>query len=119
MQFCRILKELRTVNGLTQSQLASKANLATSCIAMLETNKREPNANTLISLSRALEVSTDYLLGLEDDFGNKKVAAYPLPIADQQYTDEEKLIIEEYRKLPKTSKELVLRMVGITEKKNV
>lgn len=102
MQFYKILKELRTENGFTQTQLATKAKLATSCIAMLETNKREPTANTLIALAAALNVSTDYLLGLEDDFGVRTAA----PIGDA-YSSEERKIIEQYRSLPKQLKKLV------------
>ena len=84
---------------------------------MFETEKREPNANSLIALSAALSVSTDYLLGLEDDFGTRTPA--PMKIASlssSNYSDEERRIIEEYRKLPESSKQLFRRMAGITDK---
>lgn len=112
MEFNRILKDLRRELGYTQTQLAYKANLAVSCIAMLETNKREPTAQTLISLSNALNVSTDYLLGLEDDFGIR-TAPPSSAAADEPLTAEERQIIEEYRKLPESSKDLFKRMAGI------
>lgn len=67
MKFGKILKDLRLEKNLTQAQLAKKADLATSCIAMLENDERTPSANTLISLATALDVSVDYLLGLEEE----------------------------------------------------
>lgn len=113
MQFSTILKELRIELGYTQMQLARKANLATSCIAMLETNKREPNSNTLIALCRALDVSADYLLGLEDDFGTR----IPAPVATnaapmgESITSEERELIENYRELNASGKKLVVETI--------
>lgn len=95
MRFNKILKELRLEQGLTQIQLAKKSNLAPSCIAMFETEKREPNANSLIALSAALSVSTDYLLGLEDDFGTRT----PAPPSFTAPTSEEKKLLEIYHSL--------------------
>lgn len=104
MKFNSILRELRLERGYTQTQLANLAGLATSCIAMLETNQREPNANTLIALSMTFNVSTDYLLGLEDDFGARVVA----PIGDElTYSSEERKLVEQYRSLPEQLKKLV------------
>lgn len=102
MRFNKILKELRLEQGLTQTQLAKKSNLAPSCIAMFETEKREPNANSLIALSSALNVSTDYLLGLEDDFGARTATA-PTVMGDN-YSPEERQLIEDYQKLNTHSK---------------
>lgn len=69
MDYAERLKSIRQELGLTQKELADRANLAISCISMIELGKREPSANTLLSLSNALGVSADYLLGLEDEFG--------------------------------------------------
>lgn len=102
MRFNKILKELRLEQGLTQTQLAKKSNLAPSCIAMFETEKREPNANSLIALSSALNVSTDYLLGLEDDFGAKTATAPA--VMGENYSSEERQLIEDYQKLNSHSK---------------
>lgn len=103
MQFGDILKSLRLEQNITQTELAKRANLAPSCIAMIETNKREPSANTLIEISKALNVSTDYLLGLEDDFGIKKTDSPILPI----YSKEEQQIIEDYRALTPALKKMI------------
>ena len=71
------LKELRKEKNLTQGQLAEISGLTTSCISMIETGQREANAHTVGALAVALRVSADYLLGLEDDFGNVVIKKEP------------------------------------------
>ncbi len=65
------IKELRTIYGITQVQLAEKAGISRSVISQYESNLVEPTATVVAKLALALNTSTDYLLGLEDDFGVK------------------------------------------------
>lgn len=58
------LKELREHKGLTQKDLASKLNLTQSTIAYYESGKKLPTVDTLLSLAKYFNVSTDFLLGL-------------------------------------------------------
>lgn len=53
---------LRREAGLSQAQLASRLGISPSTMGMYEQGRREPSANTLIALSRELNVSVDYLL---------------------------------------------------------
>ena len=69
------LRELRKEKGYTQTDLAKLTGLATSCISMIEIGQREASAHTLYQLAKVLNVSSDYLLGLENDFGNVNVAS--------------------------------------------
>ena len=108
MNYAERLKALRLECGMTQTELAKKSNLATSCIAMIESGKREPSANTLICLSRALEVSTDYLLGLEDDFGVRVDDKEKKPDA---LSAEERRLLEGYREINAAGKKLVIQTV--------
>lgn len=52
----------RKLCGLSQEQLAKKLNVSLSSIAMYETNKRQPDNNTIIKMSNLFNVSVDYLL---------------------------------------------------------
>jgi len=61
------LKNIRAMRSLTQSELGDKSGLPTSSIAQFETKARKPSFETLRKLSKALEVSTDYLLGTSDE----------------------------------------------------
>lgn len=64
--FANRLKELRTENNLTLVELADKTNLSRSAIHQWENNLRVPNVNAVITLAKFFEVTTDYILGLEN-----------------------------------------------------
>ena len=83
MTFSEKSKYLRAEKNLSQVQLAEALNVSKACISMIEIGKNEPTANTLIRYADFFEVSTDYLLGREDDFGNVSVPA-PSMSADAQ-----------------------------------
>ena len=65
------IRELRKEAGLTQKELAKKLQLTNSTICDWEKERSEPNIEQLRILSIFFEVSTDYLLGLEDETGAK------------------------------------------------
>ncbi len=65
-----LLKELRKSKEISQNELSIILDISQSAIAKWELGKAEPTANALIKLSKYYEVTTDYLLGIEDDFGN-------------------------------------------------
>jgi len=60
------LKELRTEKGLTQQQLANILKIDRSNYSKYELGKLEPNNDMLVTLAKYFQVTTDYLLGLED-----------------------------------------------------
>lgn len=55
------IRELRLAQGLTQGELASKAGMSRSQLAMIEGGSRPANTLRLDSLAAALGVSTDQL----------------------------------------------------------
>lgn len=61
------LRALRSKIGLSQKNLADKMNVSRSTVAMWETDKSEPDNETLIKLASLFNVSTDFLLGFPDD----------------------------------------------------
>ena len=65
------LKELRTERGLSAKSLGKVLQIADSTIIRWENNKRGITNEYLVKLARYFDVSTDYLLGLEDEFGVK------------------------------------------------
>lgn len=62
----RISKARRHMN-INQKELATKANITEGSLSRYENDIREPKAAALTQLAEALNVSTDYLLGLTDD----------------------------------------------------
>ncbi len=57
------LKRLRTLNALTQEELATKAGLTPAAVARIERNEAEPRPSTLRKLAGALSVKPAELVG--------------------------------------------------------
>ncbi len=57
------LKKLRTESHMTQENLANILNISREAYSLYETNKRQMNYETICSVSRFYNVSTDYILG--------------------------------------------------------
>lgn len=95
MQVAQILKELRLSNGLTQKELASKLGIGQSTIVGYEKNDREPTVSNLALYAKYFNVSVDYLLGLEDDFGVKTDRSAQEP----SFTADEKELLSYFRQL--------------------
>ena len=57
-----MISEARIQKGLTQEELAERADLTTQFVSYAEPGKRAMRPENLLKLSIALEVSTDYLL---------------------------------------------------------
>lgn len=66
MKFCDRLREQRTEKNYKQKDLAEMIGVSVTCYAGYEQGYREPDFKTLVKICRALKVSSDYLLGLED-----------------------------------------------------
>ena len=106
MDLTVILKELRVGAGLTQKELAAKLGIGQSTIVGYEKGIREPTVSNLALYAKYFNVSIDYLLGLEDDFGVRTST----PMSDD-ITAEEKEMIKKIRTLRKESRELIEQMI--------
>jgi len=63
------ISSFRKERGLTQVELADKIGLAQPVLSNYERGKLRPNHQVLSQLSKALQVSTDELLGLQKSSG--------------------------------------------------
>lgn len=99
------LKELRTEKNLTQEEVAKEIGTSQTNIGRWEKGLNEPSSSFVVKLANFFEVSTDYLLGRSDDFGNVTVttasSSAVLPPDEQE-------LLELYKKLPKTRQKTVL-----------
>lgn len=64
--FGKRLKQLRQASGLTQKQLAERIWVSKAAVSNYELYDRCPTPEILIKLARVFHVSTDYLLGIEE-----------------------------------------------------
>lgn len=60
------IRNLRIANNFTQEQLAQRLGLTKSVISACETGARMPSYESLITIARIFHVTTDYLLGVEN-----------------------------------------------------
>lgn len=83
------LKELRKDRNLLQSDVAKVLSKTITCICDWERGRTEPSIEDLAKLADFFNVSIDYLVGREDDFGNITVSGQS---TDQLTKDERELL---------------------------
>lgn len=66
VDFGNILKTQRLKADMTQAQLAQKLGITKSVISAYETGLRLPSYDILIHIAKLFNVSTDFLLGVEN-----------------------------------------------------
>lgn len=59
----RRLKELRTMNGITQKQLATATGISYASIVDYENGRREPNSKAMAALERYFHCNGEYIRG--------------------------------------------------------
>lgn len=57
------LKAIRALRGVTQQELADRANVTQSAVAAFEAGQREIRTDTLRRLCEALDVKVQYIVG--------------------------------------------------------
>lgn len=63
--FCKRLNELMTEKNLTQQDIANSCMTTQETVSRWKSGKQEPKISYLIMLANVLEVTTDYLLGMD------------------------------------------------------
>lgn len=71
MEFKDIFLYLRKEKGLGQVQLAKELGVSNAVISFWETGRNEPTLYMLKKIAKYFNVSADFLLGIEDENGNK------------------------------------------------
>lgn len=110
MTIGEIIKEQRENKGWSQAELAEKLGITQDSISLWEKNRRIPNTPYIISLAKLFNISTDYLLGYENDFGIKDNT---IP-ERQHYSKDEQQLIETYRTLSAGKKKALFDMLEIS-----
>ncbi len=100
------LYELRSEKDLSQKDLAQAIGVSQSTIAKIEVGRNEATASTIRKLAKFFNISTDYLLELEDDFCVK-----PLESKSALMSEEERKLLKDYRSLNFACKKLVKQTI--------
>jgi len=78
------LKQLRIEYGILQKDLAEQLQLSQQTISLYESNKRQPDYDTLRTIAGFFNVSTDYILGVT----NIKETIHSIVDPSDEYTVE-------------------------------
>lgn len=97
--FSKKLSELRNKKGISQYKLAEELGFSRGQIANYEQGSREPDYDTLLKIANYFNVSTDYLLGKDDN--SDLLAAH----IDDDVTEEEMIEIEKFIKYLKSQRD--------------
>lgn len=62
-----IIRELRKSKGISQKEMAELLEISRSTYTRYESGLRNPDVNTLIKIAKIFKVSTDYILGIENN----------------------------------------------------
>lgn len=92
------ISEIRKALGWSQVDLAKRLGVAKQTVSNWENDNIQPSIEMLIRLAKLLSVTTDYLLGLDNDF-QLNVEGLPMEIIAHI-----SLLVEDYRKLAKMQK---------------
>lgn len=92
----------------SQQEVADKIEISRSVLSQYENGLVEPTENVIRKFALYFEVSADYLLGLEDDFGVR--TATP---TDEIYSFEERQLIRQYRSLPDKIKKTIRDQIEV------
>ena len=102
------IKKRRRELKLTQTELAKEANLTPAAISQFESGTRKPSFKTLASLSDALKVTTDYLLGKAEKNHNDLLADPKINAMFKgmmKFTEKDKETLYEFYEFLKTKAE--------------
>lgn len=66
LSFGERVRNLREDKDLTQSELGEQVNMTQRKISYIERGKYEPSIDDIVSLCKFFNVSSDYLLGIND-----------------------------------------------------
>lgn len=103
------IKEIRTQRGMAQNELAKRINKSKSAVCGYESDAQVPPLEVLVSIATVLNVSLDYLVGVEMEE----------PISVANLTNQQKkiinLILEEFSSPTNSSPRLSQQQITIIQ----
>lgn len=99
------LRELRLESGLTQKELANAIGSTDKNIWAYEKGVATPPIEIIIAYAEFFEVTTDFLLGVTDEFGTK------YKDSNFSFSKEEFQLVEKYRALNSMNRTLVNQII--------
>lgn len=101
----RKLKLLRNEFGISQQQLADVIGVSQQSVNKYENHSVEPDIDTMIKIADYFSVSVDYLIG------RTEIKTIPGNFTKYDLTDEERNLIDKYRKINSKEKKIIQILV--------
>ena len=121
IHFSERLKDLRIQKNISMYDLSVQLGVSNAAICKWENELTEPKASNIKSIAEFFEVSTDYLLGLEDDFGIKKYSAPQIVVQNISQKENDMLLL--FRLLPsdlqKRASDYLQKLVNLTKEEEI
>ena len=111
MKFHERIKELRINKGISQMDFAKATGISQSAIAKWELGKTEPTASAIVTLAVFFGETSDYLLGLTDEY--KSVRFGENADTTSYLSLEEEKLLTKYRELSAKEKALLTQYIEI------
>lgn len=105
------LKYQREIAGLNQPELALKIGTSQANISRWERGEVLPNIDFCVQLANCFGITLDELLGIEYNFDVKKTVPAP-NTGNENYSAEERQLIEIYRTLDDTMRETLWSLLN-------
>ena len=103
------IANLRKELDINQKELATKVGITEASLSRYENNLREPKSEIIVRLAKALETSTDYLLGVND---NTKISKEDkLIIENLSVSEKTKKLLEKIYSLENEDREAIEKMI--------
>ena len=103
------IANLRKELDINQKELATKVGITEASLSRYENNLREPKSEIIVRFAKALETSTDYLLGVND---NTKISKEDkLIIENLSVSEKTKKLLEKIYSLEKEDREAIEKMI--------
>ena len=103
------IANLRKELDINQKELATKVGITEASLSRYENNLREPKSEIIVRLAKALETSTDYLLGVND---NTKISKEDkLIIENLSVSEKTKKLLEKIYSIEKEDREAIEKMI--------
>ena len=105
-----IIKELRMEMDCTQNKLADVLGVTQDSISLWENDKRVPDTQYIVGMAKFFDVSTDYLLGLTNEYKSIKTAEY----TNRDFlTPEENVILIRFRNMSESQRKLLKQYMDL------
>ena len=105
------IKTALNIKGVKQSDLCRLTKIPKSALSQYISGAYEPKQDRIYLISRALNVSEAWLMGLDVPMDRKNPSSDK--VAEPDLTEGEKVLLDLFRRVPEDQQKLVLQMIRV------